>query len=378
MAYLLGGLGGGFAEGMERGLLKQRREEEEKKNMVLQLLQGVAEGKVPPQMFATPEMQDFLEYSGVSGEAPIKRLLGSAQAQAEARPPKQMTSPTGAAFQLPQSKYRSMEEVGQQEAEKARQAEMAQFYGAELPKHIERERATKEVAKAYEKTPSQKVQEAIEFFQTAEASGMPVESMTFNGIDYQTAIERKKLYMSQAEKQQVNIEQYRAKLSTHADYRAQAVKFLSGIKSGEQPMAQPGFNLAVFERAERMPAEARIKLLTAETNRTIREHNKELRQLAIGAKVPGAEIEQIEEIDPAIFEVEEEPGETPVSETRSGVGLGVAGKGKGEPSEDDVTALAKELVAARDFLAQQSGQPTKPLTIDEARKIAREELKKKK
>jgi hypothetical protein len=367
--YLLGGIGQGFAEGMGQATLKTQREEEERKNMI-----------------ATPEMQNLLQHYGVSESGPIQQLMGTQERAAESRPPKQMTSPSGAAFQLPQSKYMSMEEVANQQAEKARQVEMGQFYGTELPQALIKKEEELKLTRKYEKpekTPGQKVQEAIEGFRVLQESGAPVENLTINGVDFYTATEKAKDLMTQQQKQQASIGDYNKSLSTAMDYRADAVKFLSGLKSGEQSMLSPavsdflksaGGNVAVLDRAERMPAEKRIPLLTKEFNRVIQTKNKEIRQLAIGAKMSGANIEQIDEIDSAIFDIEEEPEETNAAKTRATT---LGGKPQKEPTPEEIDDYARQLMATYTQSAQANpGIVMKPLSMDEARKIAKKQLKK--
>jgi len=383
--YLLGGLGQGFAYGMEKESRKTEREKEEKKNLVRQFLQGVAEGKIPAEMFGTPEMQDLLEYTGVSGTGPIQKLMGGAAERAEKEPGKQMLSPTGAAFQLPHPPQYTKEEVQGKQAEKARQIEMSKFYGIELPEEIAKTQARKNVERAFEKTPGQKVMEAAQGFQAAQDAGLPVENMTINGVNFYTAVEKNKDWLTQQQKRDAYAVDYDKALGEGMNYRRAGVQFISGIKTGETTslltpaiqaqMTKIGMNMAVIERAERMPAKQRIPLLVSEYNKAIKAKNQALRTMGIRAGKKGADIEQIEEIDPHVFDVEETPTPTPGADPRNMILGNRASKG---PSPEEVDEYAQKIMAAYSQMTQQNpGMVLKPLTMDEARKIAREKLKKK-
>lgn len=400
-------MGQGLESGMQRGLWQTQREEEEKKQLVSQLLQGVLEGKIPAQMFATPEMQDLLQFTGVSGAAPLQRLMGEQEGIAAARPPQQMaTAPQmvgdqalpGAGFQLPQSQFLTMQDVAAQEAEKARQMEMAKFYNTELPQALIKEEATtrtrKNIEKEYEKTPAEKAMEAAdayaaidEYNQVAQSEGrptIPLEDLNINGVDFYTAVEKKKDTQTQWETAQAAIQKYNNALEQGVNYRTEAVRFISGLKDegggGLSPILLEtakgmGIDLAVVERAERMPAKQRISLLTREYNRAIQTKNKELRTLAIGARMRPDDIEEIDEIDPQLFDIPEEPKPTPGADTRDGV---VGKSAKREPTPEEINAEALRLKAAYDQISQENpALIRRPFTIADAIKEARRRLTKK-
>jgi hypothetical protein len=131
-----------------------------------------------------------------------------------------------------------------------------------------------------------------------------------------------------------------------------------------------------LDRLEQLPAERRIPLLAKEFNKVIQARNKDLRQQGIKAKMAGADIEQIEEIDSAIFDVEEDPDTTDGAKTSNAI---LGSKPPTGPSEEEIDAYARRLMQLHTQMAQQNPvMVMKPLSMDEARKIAREELKKKK
>ena len=386
---LLNGLGVGLSRGSENAMQMALRRTENRRNMVGRILEGVAEGSIEPTLFATPEMQQMVSYYELDKEPQIAQLITQGKQMAGSRPPTAVQLPSlnpagGSVVNVPQSEIMSPQEVLREKEKKILAAENRKFQAVDLPQHAAKteatQRITKRVEKEFEEQPEESVDKLNRMAARAKELGINLEDLSFKGMNLRTAIEQQeknRQYYKEDVGNEVNYaESYRAA----NDYRTRAVRTISQIKYGGSgtlmSMIAGGIlgNLGLEESAVTASRKApdndkRVAILAAEINRTIDAYNKELKAKGRAARMPPDAIQMVEKIDLKALDLEENPPSTSSSETRSVVQTPV---GKRKASALAIETMAQSFMGMGAF----NSITKKPMTLEEARDIARKELEK--
>lgn len=376
--YLLAGMGQGIETGVERAL----RDKERQKSLVGQILEQVAMGQVPSEWFATPEAQDWLRSVGIHRHPQIQELMTRGQA-ATIPSGRIATTPSGMAQRIPPTygMPQYLEERRQAEAGLRRR----KFYEEELPQEIEKKRITREIEEAYRPDPRESMERIR---RVAKENNLEVGNLTFDPetgkihADFVTPFEKAKELRTVAEKQADAKDKYNVKITEGLKYKVDASKYITGIKSGEpisamdlllfmSPLLKEKSIDTLAKRTALMEPEKRAKFLIKEFNNVIEAKNKEIEDLGKRAGMPPSDLFKIEKMDESMLEEPEE--EEPTVGGKVGQILTLPKKAK-EPTAEEIEIEAQKILA----FTQIPNTPIKPMTIEQARILAKKKLLKKK
>jgi len=365
------------------------RRTENRRNMVGRILEGVAEGSIEPTLFATPEMQEMVTYYELDKEPQIAKLIAQGKQIAGSRPPTPVELPSrnpagGSIVNVPQSEFMTPQEVLREKEKKALAAENRKFQAIELPQHMAKTEATQQITKRVEKQFEEKPEESVDKMHrmAAEAKrlGLNLEDLSYKGMNLRTTIEQQEKNRQYYKEDVGNEVNYAEAYRSANDYRTRAVRTIAQIKYGGSgtmmSMIAGGIlgNLGLDESAVTASQNApdndkRVAILAAEVNRTIDAYNKELKTKGRAARMPKDAIGLVEKIDLKALNLEENPAPTSSSETRSVVQTPV---GKRKASALAIETMAQQFMGMGAF----NSITKKPMTLEEARDIARKELEK--
>jgi hypothetical protein len=302
-AYLLAGLGQGIETGVEQTL----REREKKRNMVGEILQAVAEQRIDPALFGTESGQAFLRYQGLNKSPEIQKLMETGRERYK-MPGGPIPTPFGlggGAVNIPAITPRVVpdEQFQRLQAAEAAKARQQKFRTEELPQAIERTkaiaRAGEEVRKEYEKTPEQIALENFDWYDAqkneAEARNQPFTNATHEGVTFLTEYQKVHDEAARVDKYYVATKDYRNKISETQRFRADTMKFISGLEEMQltptdenfRKIAEvfPNMGLTQVKKIAIMPIEQRGATLIREGNRVIDAYNDEVKESAKQARI---------------------------------------------------------------------------------------------
>jgi hypothetical protein len=391
LQYILGALG--QAGESLAGAYAQKKLREAA--LTTNLQEQVLSGQVDPAIFATGMAQDIMRSKGISERPEIKGLTAQALEKFQT-PEKIMTSPSGAMVNIPAAQPSAIPLELYQQYQQEREAALRRqkFYQEELPEYGEKEalrlRLTNEINKQFEETPEEVIQHVYGVIEEAKKRKVPIENLTYKGVDVYTAVEKAKAATDQNVKALAGQGKYYKGVTDAQDYRTTAFKILTGLKSGAMTTDQAtgelknidprweviGKLLGLEGKAKRTPED--LEAIRREMNKSIMARNKENRLYAREGLIKPSEIEEIEPISEDILGEIEAPTSTPNPRgqlaVRARAESGAAAKAekeKGrEPSPVEVEATAK-MILGRNGIDPKTGQL---LTMSEARRLARQYL----
>jgi hypothetical protein len=390
-AYLLTGLGQGISDSIS-SFVEDRKK---RKELTESIASKVLSGQIDPGIFATETAQDLMGSMGVSNQPQIKNLTAQALEKFQT-PEKIMTSPSGAMVNIPAAQPSAIPLELYQQYQQEREAALRRqkFYQEELPEYGEKEalrlRLTNEINKQFEETPEEVIQHVYGVIEAAKKQGVPIENLTYKGVDVYTAVEKAKAATDQNVKALAGQGKYYNGITSAQDYRTNAIKILTGLKTGAMTTDQAtgqlknidsrweviGKLLGLEGKAKMTPKD--LEAIRREMNKSIIARNKENRLYAREGLIKPSEIEEIEPISEDILGEIEAPKLTsnPRGQlaVRARAEIGAAAKAekeKGrEPSPVEVEATAK-MILGRNGIDPKTGQL---LTMAEARRLARQYL----
>ena len=391
--YVLSGLGQA-AESLANAYVQKKLREGQ---LTTNVLESVLSGQTDPALFATGMAQDIMRSKGISERPEIKSLTAQALEKFQT-PEKTMTSPSGAMVNIPAAQPSAIPLDLYQQYQQEREAALRRqkFYQEELPEYTAKEatrlRLTNEINKEFEETPEEVIQHVYGVIEAAKKQGVPIENLTYKGVDVYSAVEKAKAATDQNVKALAGQGKYYNGITSAQDYRTNAIKILTGLKTGAMTTDQATGELKNIDivtdallkalnlqnKAKRTPED--LNAVLREMNKSIMARNKENRLYAREGLIKPSEIEDIEPISEDILGDIEAPTSTPNPRGQLAVraraesgATAKAEKEKGvEPSPAEVEMEAQKILSdPRKFIDPETGQL---FTMGRARQIARKYL----
>jgi hypothetical protein len=392
--YILSGLGQA-AESLAAAYAQKKLREGQ---LTTNVLEGVLSGQTDPALFATGMAQDILRSKGIANQPQIKTLTAQALEKFQT-PEKTMTSPSGAMVNIPAAQPSAipLDLYQKYQAEREAALRRQKFYQEELPEYTAKEatrlRLTNEINKEFEETPEEVIQHVYGIIQEAKNKKIPLENLTYKGVDVFTAVEKAKQATDQNVKALAGQGKYYKGYSDAQDYRTNAVKVLTGLKSGTMTTDQASGELRAIDphwdvlekalklfgiegRAKRSPED--LKAVLREMNRSIAARNKENKLYAREGLIKPSEVEEIEPISEDILSDLEPTESTPnprgqlqiAARAESGKAARAEEQAVKQPSPAEIEAEAKKLIQ----VSMINPETRQTYTWAEARQVARKYL----